>query len=56
MVAKLLMMDFEILGRSAILATPAVSIEYHESQLCVRFRADLDSRTFLQDFDHADAF
>jgi len=37
MAAKLLVMDFEILGRSATLATPAVSVKYDEPQLCIRF-------------------
>ena len=56
MAAKLLMMDFEILRRSAVLATPAVSVEYHESQLCIGFGTELDSRLFRKELDHAEAF
>jgi len=56
MAAKTLVMDFEIQGRSAILTTPAVSVEYYESQLCIGFRTKLDLRIFRKDFDHAEAF
>jgi hypothetical protein len=56
MAAKLLVMDFEILARSAILAAPRVSIENQESQLCIGFRTELDSRIFRKDLDHAEAF
>jgi hypothetical protein len=52
MAAKLLMMDFEILGRSAILATPAVSVEYDEFQLNIRFGAELSPRELRKDFNH----
>ena len=34
MAAKLLVMDFKILQRSAILAMPAVSVEYSENLSC----------------------
>jgi hypothetical protein len=37
MAAELLVMDFEIFQRSAILATPAGSVKYDEPQLCIRF-------------------
>jgi hypothetical protein len=56
MAAKLLVMDFEILQRSTILATPTVSVEYRESQLCIGFGTELDSRIFRNDFDHAETF
>jgi hypothetical protein len=56
MAAKLLVMDFEILSRSAILATPAVSVKYYEPQLLIRFGTELGSRVLPKNFDHAEAF
>ena len=56
MAAKLLVMDFEILRRSAILAMPAVSVENQESELCICFVTELDSRIFRKNFDHAETF
>lgn len=56
MAAKTLVMNFEILGRSAILATPGISVEYDEPQLRILLRTELDSRIFRTDIDHADAF
>ncbi|MFI5072082.1 MAG: hypothetical protein ACHP8A_14450 [Terriglobales bacterium] len=56
MASKLLMMDFEVSGRSAVLTTPAISFEYREFQLCIGFGSELNSRIFRKDPDHADAF
>jgi hypothetical protein len=36
MAAKLLVMDFEILRGSAVLATPTVSLEHDQFQLSIR--------------------
>jgi hypothetical protein len=54
--AKLLVMDFEILPRSATLTSPPISVEYRKSQLCIGFGNKLDSRIFRKKFDHADVF
>jgi hypothetical protein len=54
--AKLSVMDFEILSRSAILATPAVAVEYHEPQPCICFGAEVGSWTLRQNLNHADTF
>jgi hypothetical protein len=56
MTAKQVVMDFKILRRSAILATPAVPVEYEESELVICFRIKSDSATLRLGFDHADAF
>jgi hypothetical protein len=50
--AKLFVMDFEILKRSAILATPAVAVKDLEFQLSIRFGTELGSEPLWKDFDH----